>query len=102
MKVRLFLLLGIRARLLAVTANMTKIYYIVKASNMTMEATYLTLQMKEHYSSVDEAMKVLFGANTDIIPPESTIYRVEESSTDFNWPTVEVTIKMSPLTLEKE
>ena len=81
---------------------MTKTYYIIKASNMSLEETYYILQMKQHYASVAEAMEALFSASTYIVPSDSTIYRVEETSTDFNWPTVNISIKMFPLTPEKE
>lgn len=53
-------------------------YYIIKASNMTLEDTYKLLHMKEHYNSLDEAIKVLQVADPDIIPPGSQVYEVTE------------------------
>lgn len=81
---------------MAASTKMTKTYYIIKASNTTLEHTYLVLQMKEHYETKEEAQAILDKADPDIIPKGSGVYRVEEHSTDFTWPTVTITIKMTP------
>lgn len=81
---------------------MTKTYYIIKASTMTLEATYLILHMKEHYNSVDEAMKVLLGADTDIIPPESTIYEIREKIDMCRDVCLSADITMNALVAQKE
>lgn len=59
-------------------------YYIIKASNMTLEDTYKLLHMKEHYNSLEEAIKVLQSADPDIIPPGSQVYEVTENLSGSN------------------
>jgi hypothetical protein len=57
---------------------MLKTYYIIKASNMTLEATYRILQMKEWYDTYEQAKEVLDKGDPDIIPPGSQVYLVRE------------------------
>ena len=72
-------------------------YYIVKSSRLTLREVYLILHMIEHYKTPQEAKEVISKADPDIIPKDSLVYMVEEISTDFDWPTVTVNIKMSPV-----
>lgn len=68
---------------------------------MTLEATYKILQMKEHLTSLEEAVKVLSVADPDIIPKGSTICQVTETIEEHNNRII-AQIVLTPCTLEKE
>lgn len=78
---------------------MTKTYFVIKSSNISLEQLYQILQAKKPYDTAQEALAAIKGSDPDIIPKDSNICFVTET-TEFKDTFVKASVEIRVVNID--